>query len=108
MELVDAIEGVTHSPYSHCGVILREKNRWVVIESIGEVRETPLFEWMQRGRGAGVAVYRLKSKYASALPEFKKQLITYLGRRYDYDYAMSDDAIYCSELPFKAFRTVTG
>jgi len=36
-ELVDAIEGVTHSPYSHCGVVLRKDNRWVVVESIFDV-----------------------------------------------------------------------
>src|SRR5258708_39193676 len=51
--LVDAIEGITHSPYSHCGVVLRnDKNQWVVIEEIVNVHETPLFAWEFRGRGA--------------------------------------------------------
>ncbi|MEO8206002.1 MAG: YiiX/YebB-like N1pC/P60 family cysteine hydrolase [Chthoniobacterales bacterium] len=102
--LVDAIEGVTHSPYSHCGVVLRNNDRWVVIESINDVHETPLFRWIQRGRGAGFAVYRLKPEYTAAIPEFKKHLLEYLGIPYDYDYEISDKAIYCSELVYKAFR----
>jgi Permuted papain-like amidase enzyme, YaeF/YiiX, C92 family len=107
-DLVDAIEGITHSPYSHCGVVVREGNNWVVMESIGDVHSTPLFRWMQRGRGAGIAVYRFDSKYESLLPAFKKNLHTYAGRPYDYDYSMSDSEIYCSELPFKAFRSASG
>lgn len=59
-DLVDAIEGIIHSPYSHCGVVLNERGHWVVIESIGTVRETPLLEWLQQGRSAAFAVYRLK------------------------------------------------
>jgi len=107
-ELVDAIEGVTHSPYSHCGVVLRRDDRWVVIESILDVHETPLLLWMQRGRKAGFAVYRLDPKYAAAIPEFKKHLLAYTGFPYDYDYELSDKAIYCSELPYKAFYKATG
>jgi len=97
-ELVDAIEGVTHSPYSHCGVVLRRDNKWIVVEAIMDVHETPLLQWMQRGRKAGVAVYRLTPKYTTIIPEFKKHLISYEGLPYDYDYEMSDKAIYCSEL----------
>ena len=107
-ELVDAIEGVTHSPYSHCGVVLLRENRWVVVEAIFDVHETPLLQWMQRGRKAGVAIYRLEPKYTAAIPEFKKRLISFEGLPYDYDYAMSDDAIYCSELAYKAFQKATG
>ena len=107
-ELVDAIEGVTHSPFSHCGVVLRRDNKWVVVEAIMDVHETPLLQWMQRGRHAGIAVYRLDSKYSAIIPEFKKHLISYEGLPYDYDYEMSDKAIYCSELAYKAFQKTTG
>jgi len=107
-ELVDAIEGVTHSPYSHCGVVLQRANKWVVVEAIMDVHETPLLQWMQRGRRAGVAIYRLNPKYTAMIPEFKKHVISFEGLPYDYDYAMSDNAIYCSELPYKAFKKATG
>ncbi len=83
-ELVDAIEGITHSPYSHCGVVLRnDKNQWVVIESIYNVHETPLFLWELRGRGGDFAAYRLDPKYSPLVPRFKQDLLAYAGRLYD-------------------------
>lgn len=42
------------------------------------------------------------------MPEFKGYLHSYLGKPYDFDYNMSDDAIYCSELIYKAFLKTTG
>lgn len=107
-ELVDAIEGTTHSPFSHCGVVLKEQSGWVVIEAIGEVRETPLLRWMQRGRHAGVAIFRIDPRYTSRIPEFRKELLPFLGRPYNYDFDMSQASIYCSELPYLAFLKATG
>jgi hypothetical protein len=108
--LVDAIEGITHSPYSHCGVVLRnDKNQWVVIESIFNVHETPLFLWLLRGRDGDFASYRLDPKYSPLIPEFKKDLLSYMGRPYDFDYDMTNDqAIYCSDLVYLAFDKASG
>jgi len=109
-ELVDAIEGITHSPYSHCGVVLRnDKNEWVVIESISSVHETPLFLWIFRGRGANFTAYRLDPKYSGCIPDFKKNLLGYSGRSYDFDYDMTNDrSLYCSDLVYLAFEKVSG
>ena len=109
-DLVDAIEGITHSPYSHCGVILRnDKNQWVVVESIFSVHETPLFAWEFRGRGGGFTAYRLDPKYDSLIPEFKKDLLSYLGRPYDFNYDMTNgNAVYCSDLVYLAFDKASG
>ena len=109
-DLGDAIEGSTHSPYSHCGVVLRnEQGKWVVIESIGNVHETPLFPWILRGRGGRVAAYRLDPKYAARIPEFKKDLLAYAGYPYDFDYDMSQhQAVYCSGLVYLAFDQASG
>jgi hypothetical protein len=72
-DLVDAIEGITHSPYSHCGVVLKDENGvWVVIEAIGAVRETPLLPWIKRGRGGDFTVYRLDPKYDKRIPAFEQ------------------------------------
>ena len=39
VDLVEAIEGVTRSNYSHCGVVLKGKDgSWKVFESIGLVK----------------------------------------------------------------------
>lgn len=107
-ELADAIEGVTHSPFSHCGVVIREGNEWVVIESISNVHTTPLLRWMQRGRSAGMAVFRLDPKYDPIIPDFKRNLKSYLGLPYNYDYTLSDEQMYCSGLVYKAFLKTTG
>ena len=109
-DVVDAIEGITHSPYSHCGVVLRsDKNEWVVVESIFNVHETPLFLWMIRGRGGDFTAYRLDPKYSEIIPEFKKDLLSYLGHPYDHDYDMTNgQAVYCSDLVYLAFYQASG
>ncbi len=106
--LVVAIEGCTHSPYSHCGVVLHKNNEWIVAEAVGPVKDTPLFNWIRRGRGSKFAVYRLRKNEQKHVPEFIRALDNYYGRPYDIRYRMDDDLIYCSELIFKAFRDATG
>jgi hypothetical protein len=48
--LIDAIEGSTHSPFSHCGIVVNRDGKWKVIEAIGPVKETPLPLWIAQGR----------------------------------------------------------
>jgi hypothetical protein len=109
-DLADAIEGITHSPYSHCGVVLRnEKGEWVVLESIFNVHETPLFLWELRGRGGDFAAYRLDSTDAQLIPKFKKDLLAYSGWPYDFNYDMTTGkSVYCSDLVYLAFDKASG
>jgi hypothetical protein len=106
--LIDAIEGASGSPFSHCGILHRAGTDWVVIEAIGPVRESPLREWIAQGREKSYAVYRLKEKYRGKIPDFIEAAQGYKGRPYDIHYDMDDVAIYCSELIYKAFRKATG
>ena len=101
--LVNAIEGVTGSPYSHCGIVTRRDGQWVVYEAYRKVEVTPLREFLFRGRQRGFAVYRMKPEYQPLVPAMLDQAATYLGRPYDVRYRMDDEAIYCSELIYKAF-----
>ena len=107
-ELVDAIEGVTRSPWSHCGVVIHEHHCWWVVESIGHVRKTLLPLWVIRGRRGAFEAYRS----TSALPPPSESLHTaldhYMGRPYDYHYAPGDSEIYCSELVYDAFHDAFG
>ena len=107
-ELTEAIEGSTGSPYSHVGVVALDRGRWVVIEAIGPTIETPLEKWIDRGRHRKAAVYRLQPKYTDQIPAFIDAARDYLGRPYDTRYRMDDEAIYCSELVYKAFQRTTG
>ena len=107
-DLVKAIEGITHSPYTHCGVVVKRRGKWLVLESIGNVRYTTLWRWVIRGRGGRFAVYRLAARYKPDIPEFVKAMEGYLGRPYDYQYRLDDESIYCSELVYKGFLKAAG
>lgn len=113
--LTDAIEGCQGSPLSHCGIVAssgttrKGQTRWVVIEAVGPVKETPLAGWISRGRGNRVAVYRFNdAQLAARTPEVIAAARNYLGRPYDLRYRWDDESLYCSELLYKATRDATG
>lgn len=106
--LVNAIEGVSQSPYSHCGIVAKENGAWVVVEAYRKVEVTPLREFVFRGRESKFVVYRLKKERQEYVPETIANAKKYLGRPYDVRYRMDDEAIYCSELIYKAYREASG
>ena len=106
-DLVRTIEGVTHSPYSHCGVVVKRDGQWYVIEALGEVRLTPLARWVRQGRLSRFAVYRLDEEHRESIPAFVQELEKYVGLPYDTRFRMDDASIYCSELVYKGFRDAT-
>ncbi len=107
--VVDMIEGATGSPYSHCGIVAGAPGKWVVYESLGTVHATPLAEFLARGRGGFYEVYRLKPVEDKSLPhEVVLRSKEYVGRPYDFRYRMDPEAIYCSELIYRAYEGATG
>jgi Permuted papain-like amidase enzyme, YaeF/YiiX, C92 family len=108
MDLVDAIEGISNSPWSHCGVVVYEQHRWLVVEAIGKVRKTPLSLWIMRGRKGHFEAYRTTLALPSGDEPLHAALNHCLGRPYDLHYAPGDDEIYCSELVYDAYRDAYG
>jgi hypothetical protein len=112
--LIDAIEGSSGSPFSHCGIVKKRDvvkphdTPWVVIEAIGPVKETPLSWWIAQGRGSAYVAYRLSGPLAKKVPAIIAAAQRYEGRPYDIHYDMDDANIYCSELLYKAVRDATG
>jgi hypothetical protein len=106
--LIDAIEGSSDSPFSHCGILHQHDDAWVVIQAIGPVRETVLASYIAQGRDQRYAVFRLKEPYRAQIPALIEAAQKYEGRPYDIHYDLDDAAIYCSELIYKAFHTTTG
>ncbi len=102
-ELVTAISGITHSHLSHCGLLTKVEGQWMVIESLGTVHLTPLFTWMRRGSGAGIAVYRLPMTEIQ-VDQVIRSAQEMLGKPYDLKYDFDDEKIYCSELIYRAFE----
>lgn len=107
-ELVDLIEGVTQSSYSHCGVVVDQNGDWVVIQALGSVKYTPLSSWLSQGWMGRFAVYRLRQEFTHTIPVFIEELESFLDLPYDLRYEMGDNAIYCSELVYKAYLNATG
>lgn len=105
--IVWAIEGVTRSPYSHCGIVAKRDGQWFVYEAYRGVSATRLKTFLFRGRGGGFAVYRLLDYHRHHIPQTLACCETYLGRPYDIRYRLDDEKIYCSELIYKAYRDAT-
>ena len=107
-DLVDMIEGVSNSHYSHCGIVDQRDGKWVVYEAARVVSTTPLDAFLDRGRRDGFAAYRFKAAYKNDVPTVIEKARTYLGRPYDFRYRLDEEHIYCSELIYKAFEQTTG
>ena len=106
--LVDAIEGVTQSPWSHCGIVVRDGDDWAVLEAVGPVMVTSFKSWVKHSRDGRFAAYRLKDRPENLVARMIAAARSFLGRPYDIHYRMDDEAIYCSELVQKAFMQATG
>lgn len=108
LDLVDAIEGATKSPYSHCGMVIRNGGDWSVIEAIGPVMVTPLKSYTARGRGRKMWAYRLDASNQKHIPSAIRAMREDLGKPYDPRYRFDDQAIYCSELIWRGWKAATG
>ncbi|MES2984480.1 MAG: YiiX/YebB-like N1pC/P60 family cysteine hydrolase [Pseudomonadota bacterium] len=99
-----AILVATANRFTHMGMINMVGKDIVVIEAAGTVKETPLAQWVKRGLFERVAIYR----DPALTPAQAKQIIAaakgYYGKPYDLFFSFHNDAIYCSELPYLAYR----
>ena len=102
-DLVDAIEAVTRSPWSHCGILVKKDGHWFVGEAIGEVRYTPLCVWMVRGRRSHIDAYRVTNLPPGFEARIHAGMADFLEKPYDFRYAPDDSEIYCSELVYKIY-----
>ena len=107
--LVNAIEGGTQSPFSHCGIVAKENGRWLVYEAFAPVGPTPLGDFVARGRNRAFLVRRLKADEQQYVPPMLATVRTLRGRPYDIRYRLDDnrEAIYCSELIYLAYQDAT-
>jgi hypothetical protein len=99
-----AIAAATLSAYTHMGILARRGDKWVVIEATGPVKETSVGEWIARGRFGRYAVYRRPGLTAQQTRTLLKSARTLTGRPYDLFFSFRNDAIYCSELAWLAYK----
>ncbi|PSL43092.1 permuted papain-like amidase YaeF/Yiix C92 family enzyme [Chitinophaga niastensis] len=112
-ELSTAIQLATHSKYSHCGIIFKEKDdQLYVYEALQPVRFTPLATWIARGKDKHFVIKRLKNAGTvitpSVIDKMKEAGKRFDGKDYDFYFGWSDERMYCSELVWKIYKEATG
>ena len=97
------------SLYSHMGFVdFDDAGKAVVLESAATTRATPLEDWVKRGVGGRIAVYRvqeLSDEQARAVSSAGK---LHFGKPYDLFFFSSEDELYCSEFVRLAFERGAG
>ncbi|CAM4218470.1 YiiX/YebB-like N1pC/P60 family cysteine hydrolase [Bordetella muralis] len=99
-----AIRTATKSHYTHMGIVRLTPSGPVVIEAARTVSETPLTKFLARGQQGQYAVYRLNTATPEGIQTALAEASRYTGRPYDIFFRLEPDAIYCSELPYYAFK----
>lgn len=102
-----AIQLVSNSPLTHCGVLFKEGEDWVVYEAAQPVKRTPLKDFHHTENGETYLVRRLKNADdvldAKTLDKMHDYLKGNVGKNYDHLFAWGNDKMYCSELVWKAY-----
>lgn len=102
------IRRFTRSRYTHVGIVLEDQGERRVYEALGPVGAVPLEDWVRRGIGGAIAVYRPNRELAERLEQVGVEVRRMVGRPYDADYQWDDERIYCSEVVAKAYRSAFG
>lgn len=101
-----AVQQATHSPFSHCGMILKHNGLLMVYEAVGPVKWTTINDWTSHGVGGKYSVKRLKDTALldeAHLATMRKAAEAYKGLPYDIYFGWSNESIYCSELVWKVY-----
>ncbi len=101
-----AIIFATGSTFSHMGIVRNDHGAITVIEAAAKVRETPLDAWVNRGLLKRVAIYRDQRLTPDMAQRLLSYALTLYGKPYDLFFSLNNDAIYCSELPYLAYKAV--
>lgn len=92
------------SLYSHVGIVHKQGKHYTVIHAAKKVVESSLKDFIEIGWGERFTVMR----YSSLTPAQKEAIVSharaYLQRGYDIMFNMYNETIYCSELPYLAYK----
>ena len=107
-----AIQLATHSKYSHCGIIFKDKNGFYVLEAVQPVKHTTMDKWLSKGADGHYVIKRLKNADSvltlETITKMKQVGEVFSGKDYDLAFGWSDDKMYCSELVWKIYQRATG
>jgi hypothetical protein len=98
------IQDLTHSKFTHCGIIFYKSGRPYVFEAVQPVTFTSIDEWIKRGVNGKYAVTRYsRSLSKDDVDRMYKYAKDQLGKPYDLKFQWSDTRMYCSELIYKVY-----
>lgn len=107
------IKLATDSRWSHVGIAMKEKGKWVVYEAIQPTSKTPLYSFIFRYPNRPVIdIKRLqrnaKLTFDNNKDVVRKYLQTQVKRKVPYDllFEWGDNKLYCSEYVYKALRQI--
>ncbi len=112
-ELCDAIENVTEGvdgkDFSHCSLVIKDKDSLKVVEAIGgNVQINSLQNFFKRSGDTAsvknITVARVKTKFKNLLPNAENFARQQVGKPYDDEFIMNNGKWYCSELLYEAFK----
>lgn len=102
------IAAVTESSVTHCGLIIIDKNRVMVLEADDKVVKTPIEEFIACGKDKKFALARIEDLPEDKASKIIKEGMKYLDQPYDNKYQWDDEYLYCSELVYKAYQKGAG
>lgn len=110
--LSGAINNVTqqqdNANFDHIGIVEKDGRHYHVLHAAprgGSQKQTlQAFIKDQQQNKQQMVVYRLKSNYQTAIPDAIVQANIMLGKPYNFDYILSENAYYCSDYIERAFR----
>jgi len=115
--LCDAIEAVTEGvnqrDFSHCAMVVRVGDSLVVVEAIGDrVQYNSLSRFFKRSGDTAqvrnILVGRVNPEYQGLIPKAAEYAKSLVAKPYDDLFLPDNDAWYCSEVLYDAFRVASG
>ncbi|WP_346986460.1 YiiX/YebB-like N1pC/P60 family cysteine hydrolase [Chryseobacterium sp. POE27] len=111
--LSGAINNVTqkqeNTSFDHIGILDNDGREFYVLHAApkGGSQKQQLKDFMkdQADDGQRVVVYRLKSQYQNAVPSAIEKANSMLGKPYNFNYILDENAYYCSDFIERAFRS---
>jgi len=113
------IMNATKEDYSHCGIIVREDDKWRVIHAMGGSVSKGDIDGMQMvdltefvAYAADSMMFICRATFQDSLgPQIRDKAYEYLATEAPFDHSFNlfeQDRIYCSELIFCILRDITG